>query len=144
MNVKYFKIGLFFIFLKLTFSQKYLKLYKTDCEFNPEYIVNGSCSLKMVTRESFAANIDYDVIKEMKNITMNVIFYRFYSQFRPYLFEESINLCKALNTHSYLNGLNYYARTIYRIVNKFSNSVICHHKVSFQIYFKNYFKFSKF
>lgn len=112
-----------------TFGEKILKMYKTECNYNPKYVANGSCSLKIKSRESFVTNVDYDLLINMTDVTVNIVFYKFYNQFRPFLFNEKFKLCNVSNGR--LSGLNYYAKTVLRITAKYSNALICHHIVRF-------------
>lgn len=127
---------LFIIFLNYSKCEKYIKFYKTDCNFNPKYVANGTCTLKMKSRQAFIANVEYDLLIEMKNVIANPVMYKFYNQFRPFLIDQTVKLCEITDKNSFLAGMNYYTKTIYRIVNRNTNALICHHKVS--LYFQKF------
>lgn len=112
------------ILLELSYGQKYLKFYKTDCIFNPKYVANGTCSLRMKARGLAVANVDYDILIDMWNVSAHVVMYKYYNQFRPFLIDEKALLCKLITDISYMSGMNYFAKTVYRIVRKFSNAIL--------------------
>lgn len=69
----YFTVTLLSILVSLIFGEKFLKMYKAECHFSPKYVVNGTCSLKIKSREAFVANVDYDLLIDMRNVTVNIV-----------------------------------------------------------------------
>lgn len=118
-------------FLSLSFCEKVLKFYKTECMFNPKYVANGTCNLRVKSRSLVTTNIDYTLLIPMENVYMNAVFYKFYNQFRPLHFNESLLFCDVADGHFYGDkGYSYFSKTIIRFCRKFSNMIVCKHKVS--------------
>ena len=113
--------------------QHYLKFYNTECNFNPKYVANGSCSLKVPGRNLVLANVDYDLITPMKNITVFGKVFKFYNQFRPFLIDEIVNLCKLANPGGF-GSYNFFVKLIARIILKSSNTIKCYHEVIFFLF----------
>lgn len=120
------KVILIFSLSLIIFAEENIKLYNTVCNFNPKWIANGSCVLKMVARNKVRFNVDYDLVQRMDNVTLHLKLMKFYNQFRPFLINEWANLCKATSNDS---PYNFFVKTLIRQAAKFSNIVICHHKV---------------
>lgn len=126
------KCGLLLIaFLNFSLCEKLLKFYKTECNFNPKYMTNATCNLRMKSRNTVVANVDFDVVIPMKNLYITGVYYKFYNQFRPFLFNESAGTCDiADGSFSTMKGISYYGKTIARIASKFTNAIVCNYKVS--------------
>ena len=113
-------------------SEYHIKFYNTNCTFNTKYIGNGTCNLKLVARNTIRANVDYDLLLPMQNVTAYFKLFKFYNQFRPFLINEWINLCHLIKDFS---SYNFFVKMGYRIVKKYSNAIICKHCVGFFVLF---------
>ena len=118
-----------FCVLSFKEPEQYLKFYNTDCKFNSKYVDNGTCNLKVLGRNLIRANVEYDLVTPMKNVTAFIKGYKFYNQFRPFLVNEVINLCKITNKDGF-ESHNFFAKFFIRILRKVSNVFLCHHKVA--------------
>lgn len=103
-----------------------IKLYSTLCKFNPKWVDNGTCALKVIARNRVKFNVDYDLVLPMNNVTVHLTLFKYYNQFRPFLINDWANLCKGL---SELSPYNFYLKTLFRQAMKYSNIINCHHKV---------------
>lgn len=123
----FFKAALLSILLVASVSsENILKFYKTDFVFNHDYVENGTCNLKVVDRNTILANVEYDLVLKMTNVTAQFQMFKFYSQFRPFLINSWFNLCQLIrNKDSY----NFFVKLLYRIVAKTTNSFKCNHEV---------------
>lgn len=122
-----FRIVAFFTLFVIIRSEKQTKFYNTKCNFNPKWIENGTCFLKILKRNVIRANVDYDLILPMKNVSVQIVLSKFYSQFRPFMINEWAQLCKYLK---YPDTYNFFVRSAYRILIKYTNSIICEHPVN--------------
>lgn len=116
-------------FLKFTLSEKLLKFYKTECSFNPKYIANGTCDLRVKSRSLVVTNAEVDLVIPVENLYVNAALYKYYSQFRPFLFNESAYFCELVDER-FNSKLTYFGKTMYRIARKYTNGILCGHKVS--------------
>lgn len=117
------------IFVNVVLCEKYLKFYKDDLEFNRKYLVNAISSLRMKSRNSVNFNIECDLLVNVKNVFAHAVLYKFYNQFRPFLFNDSAVLCDVLKPNSYLGGVQYFGKTVIRIMKRYSNMIQCNHSV---------------
>lgn len=128
----------YFLWFFVTFSSSeyFLKFYKTECVFNPEYIDNGSCYLKIVRRNLILANVDYDLKIPMTNVTAHFRMMKFYNQFRPFLINSWLSVCQ-LSKKDGIDVYNFFVKLFYRLAAKTTNAFVCHHLVSI-LYWKSF------
>ena len=116
-------------------AELFMKFYNTECKYNPKYVANGTCDLDVYGRDLVRANVDYDLIRSMRNVTALIKLLKFYNQFRPHLINEYYNLCKADNKAGF-ESYNFFVKFFIRILKKFSNAIICNHEPK-HYYFRN-------
>lgn len=116
----------FLALIILVAAEKKVKLYNTNCTYSPKYMANGNCSLKIVARNEAVANADWDLVLPLKNITFSIRVLKFYNQFRPFLINDWINLCRLLSNKGIFN---FFIKSFVANISRFSNAVICHHPV---------------
>lgn len=109
--------GLFLIaFLHLSSGEKFLKFYKSDCTPNSKYLANFTCDLKIKSRSLITANAEGDVLVTLRDVYINVGLYKFYNQFRPFLFNETALLCDIVDgSFSTQKGISYFTKSIVRV-----------------------------
>lgn len=121
------------IFLLLTFysrtitTEKYMKLYNLVCEHSSKWIDNNTCNLKVIGRNLVVANMEMDLKRTLKNISVHIDISKFYSGFRPYLVNITFNACDVLNKKA---ASGFYINLFLRILSKYSNAVQCPLSVS--------------
>lgn len=127
---------LFFIaFLSVCSCEKLLNFYKSECAFNPKYIGNGSCDLDLRSHKLGVTNIDFGLIIPLENVHLNWVLFRFFTQFRPYLYNESTSLCEVTDG-SFTNNrkLSFLTKTIIKNSKHNMNMPSCKLNVSKLIY----------
>lgn len=133
-EVKMLRALILLALINTAFTEIQVKLYNTKCNFNPKFVANGTCTLKMISRNQVVSNVEYDLVHTMKNVSFHLRLFKFYSQFRVFLVNEWVGLCKAVSD----KGLyNFFVKTFMRVITRFSNSVICLHKPNKHYYFRN-------
>lgn len=115
------------LYCQVIAADKYVKLYNLVCDFEPEMIENASCNLKVVGRNVVVANMDMDLKYAFKNWSVHFQFFKFYSQFRPFLIDVHFNVCDILSKKS---NTNFFINLIIRIALKYSNAIMCPLQVS--------------
>lgn len=125
--MKLITIAFVSIFLKTSFSEKILKIEKNECPMNPEFIANETCETT-VNGNILQSNVDYDVIKPMKNMILNVVLYKFTTKYEQFLINEFIYLCDIINGKHPV--WHYYVDKLYKVIVKYSNSIKCNLDVS--------------
>uniref|UniRef100_T1GEA9 Uncharacterized protein n=1 Tax=Megaselia scalaris TaxID=36166 RepID=T1GEA9_MEGSC len=103
------------------------------CDFNENYAENGTCELKGLGRQFIVANLEADVKKPFKNISIHLKMFKFYNQFRPFLVDVEFNVCDAFNKKS---ALNFYGNTLMRLMMKYTNIRKC--PISGHVFIKNF------
>ncbi|KAL5277159.1 hypothetical protein ACFFRR_002407 [Megaselia abdita] len=111
-----------------------IKPYNTVCNFNPKWVDNGTCTLKLIARNRVRFNVDYDLFLPMKNVTIHLQFFKFYNQFRPFLMNDWANLCSALSN---ISPYNFFIKTLLRQTTKYSNMNNCYHAVGVHYQLRN-------
>lgn len=117
--------------------EKFIDFKYGEIVYNPKYVTNGTCSLKQ-KGTSVEINVDFDILVDLRNLTMRVVIYRMTNgEFLPQGLNENIVVCDFLKSNN-LFSLNYFAQKMYKIAQKYSNALVCIHKVGFFFHF-NYF-----
>ncbi|XP_017040783.1 uncharacterized protein LOC108087765 [Drosophila ficusphila] len=95
------------------------KLKNMECSTVPGFSANASCRIKPVNWNKAVAEMDVDLARTLKNISIRVQFYmRDYSnQYQPFLVDVMINFCNILSKRNFLP----YGIMILQVTKRFSN-----------------------
>lgn len=107
----------------LAVADKQLKLYNTKCTASPKYVANDTCSIKMIARNEVVANVDFDLVLPLKNVTLYIRVLKFYNQFKPFLINDWVNLCKVLRSKGIFK---LFITSFLNYVSNYSNVLNCH------------------
>lgn len=101
--------------------------FHTDLlELNPKYVVNGTSSM-VQDKSSVLINVDFDVILDLRNVTVHVQILN-YNDRKFSLVNERMVLCDVLRKKNQFI-FQYYVQKIYKVVREHTNNLICIHKV---------------
>lgn len=110
--------------------EKIVKFQKVECPTNPRYLANATCELKILPNNLISANGEVDLIVPLENVHINWVLYRFFTEYRPFIHNESLSSCEAVNSSfTKSQKLSYLSKRIMKNLKKSSNIVLCNYAV---------------
>lgn len=118
------------ILVDLSFGEKILTFTKAKCFSNQNYVVNSSCSVLHKTRDVSITNVNYDLKLPLYNVTVHMRFLKLQDSdsYKVFVINDLINICKSSKRKNILK-LNFFSKTLIRLVSRYSNMIRCYHKV---------------
>lgn len=116
------------IFLEVDAAGKSMNFYESHFTLNPKYGQNGTHSVKQI-RSVLYLDFDFDVATLVRSVTAKVVFNRFDNGFKPYILNETINLCKATKDSGKAK-YHYLLQRLFSALDEHTNALYCPYKVS--------------
>lgn len=118
------------ILVDLSFGEKILTFTKVKCFSNQKYVVNATCSVLHKTRDVSITNANYDLKLPLYNATVHMRFFKLQdsNSYKVFVINDLINICNSSKRKNILK-LNFFSKTLIRLVSRYSNMIRCYHKV---------------
>ncbi|EDW85132.2 uncharacterized protein Dwil_GK12774 [Drosophila willistoni] len=95
------------------------KMMNIECHTDPKYSTNASCRVKAINWNKAVANMDVDLVKPLRNISLHLQVFKkdFTNQYQPFLINVYMNICSILSRQNFLP----YGVIFLKVAKTFSN-----------------------
>ncbi|KAH8325809.1 hypothetical protein KR067_008294, partial [Drosophila pandora] len=95
------------------------KLVNIECTTNPGFSANANCYLKAINWNKAVAQMDVDIMRPLKNISLAIHVSKkdYTNKYHPFLINVVVNICDALSKRNFLP----YGIMFLKVARKFTN-----------------------
>ncbi|KRG00190.1 uncharacterized protein Dwil_GK27194 [Drosophila willistoni] len=95
------------------------KMKNIECHTDPKYSTNASCRVMAINWNKSVANMDVDLVKPLKNISLQLQLFKkdYTNKYQPFLVNVWMNICSILSRQNFLP----YGVIVLKVTKSFSN-----------------------